>query len=143
MTIMTNSPSVYIAIALRTRSHYDNIIRVICAVVEKAGMNPIVFVDQFDYAPQEARAMMQMAFQTLENADLLIVEGSEKAIGVGVEVGYAAGKNKPIIYLRHENAEYSTTVGGTATYALVYQDAEDLHQQLIRTLRELGYQSGA
>lgn len=74
--------------------------------------------------------MMTLACSLIRSADVLIAEVSQKAIGVGIEVGYAAAVGLPIIYLRQTNAEPSTTVGGIATYSVVYQTTEDLADQL-------------
>lgn len=62
----------------------------------------------------------------IDACDLFIAEVSEKAIGVGVETGYAKGKRKTIIYLRRADAEHSTTGSGVSDYQLIYADAGDL-----------------
>ena len=66
----------------------------------------------------------------IDRCDLLIAETSEKGIGIGIEVGYARAKGKPVIYCRHQEAEHSTTVSGMSDFQLVYQDTEDLKTKL-------------
>ena len=43
----------------------------------------------------------------IDNSDILIAEVSEKAIGVGIEVGYAKAKGKPIIYIKNQSVCFS------------------------------------
>jgi nucleoside 2-deoxyribosyltransferase len=78
--------------------------------------------------------MMQLALSEIAKSDLLIAEVSEKAIGVGIEVGFAAALGKPVIYLRKTDVEYSTTVGGLATETVVYDNLQDLDQKLAQAL---------
>ena len=74
--------------------------------------------------------MMQTAFAEIDKCEILIAEVSDKAIGIGIEVGYAKAKNKPVIYLRHATAEHSTTVSGASDYTVIYADDTDLKKQL-------------
>lgn len=81
--------------------------------------------------------MMQQAMASIDDCDLLIAETSEKAIGIGIEVGYAIAKGKQVIYIRNKNAEHSTTVSGTSDFQIVYDDANDLEQQLNSVLNKI------
>ena len=74
--------------------------------------------------------MMDAAFQEINRSDILIAELSKKAIGVGVEVGYACARGIPIIYLRNEKSEHSTTVSGSSNEHIIYKNPADLRQQL-------------
>lgn len=81
--------------------------------------------------------MMQQAFRDIEQSDLLIAEVSKKAIGVGVEVGYAAAIGKPIVYLKRTAAPYSTTVGGSADYFAEYAELNELEEKLDEILKHI------
>lgn len=63
------------------------------------GINPFVFMDQYTFKAGEEALMMQQAMEEIDQSDLLIAAASEKAIGFGA--GYAKGKGKPVIYIRH------------------------------------------
>ncbi|MDQ7033270.1 MAG: hypothetical protein Q9P01_00080 [Anaerolineae bacterium] len=67
----------------------------------------------------------------------MIAEVSEQAIGVGIEIGYAAAKNKPIVYVRRADAPFSTTVGGIASHSVVYATETELHTKLSHTIEQL------
>ena len=101
-----------------------------------------VHIEVYDFVTRNTfegdyKAMMQKSFAELRASDFVIAEVSHKAIGVGIEIGYAVAINKPILYLRRESAEYSTTVGGVATHALVYADAENLALTLPTVMQKM------
>jgi len=120
----------YIAIAFSQYRTMQAELEAIRAVLEAVQIEPFVFVEHYHFALDEASEMMQTAKKHLDESDILIAELSHKAIGVGVEVGYMAAQGKPIVYLRRTGSDYSSTVGGLATYEIVYRDIEDLKGQL-------------
>jgi 2'-deoxynucleoside 5'-phosphate N-hydrolase len=85
-----------------------------------------VFVEKYNFDKTQEKQMMQQARHDIDKSSLLIAEVSEKAIGVGIEIGYAIALNKPVIYLRNSQSEYSTTVGGIVDHHIVYSSLEDL-----------------
>ena len=87
-----------------------------------------VFVDEFIINSAQEKEMMQQAMRSIDESDLLIAEVSDKAIGVGIEVGYAKAKGKTVIYIRNENAEHSTTVSGISDFHIVYKDVTGLKE---------------
>lgn len=104
------------------------------AALAAVGIRAHVFVDAYTFTPDQQREMMAATAADLRAADLLIAEVTHKAIGVGIEVGYAAALGKPVIYLRRAESEPSTTVGGLAACALVYRSPDDLREQLAAAL---------
>lgn len=125
----------YIAIALRSRQIMQAEIEAICTALKSLQITPFIFVDSYHFAPEDASEMMRIAKKHMDESDLLIAEVTQKAIGVGIEVGYMTARNKTVIYLRRSGADYSTTVGGIADYEIVYQDTADLQAQLTSLIR--------
>lgn len=120
----------YIAVSYSHRQKLEDSITAIANTLVQQHITPFVFVDAFSFEVTAEKLMMQQAITAIDNCGLFIAEASYKAIGIGVEAGYAKAKGKPIIYLRHANAAHSTTVGGISDYAIIYTDAADLAQQL-------------
>lgn len=100
-------------------------------------INPFVFVDNFSFTNDQEKEMMKETRESIDDCDLLIAEVSDKAIGVGVEVGYAKAKGKPVIYLRNKNAEHSTTVSGISDFIILYEDIFDMERKLQDALTRL------
>ena len=120
----------YLSISYQNRKNLGAEIEAMRAVLVTNQMELFVFVDNYHFAPTKEKQMMHQAFTDIASADLLIAEVSEKAIGVGIEIGYAAALRKPIIYLRNNQSEHSTTASGSAGYSIIYQNAEDLAQKM-------------
>ncbi len=119
------------------RDLYDATIAQVVACLQRMGIEGVDFVNRCSFGPGQWHEMMTTTLQAIQQADLLIAEVSEKAIGVGIEIGYAAALGKPIIYLRKSDAPFSTTVGGLATIAIVYDQAQEVQDKLIEALHSL------
>lgn len=127
----------YISISYSKRKSLQKKLDAIIDALKFFSIKPFVFVDNFTFSPLQEREMMQQAFEEIDKCDLLIAETSDKAIGIGIEVGYAKAKNKPVIYLRNKNAEHSTTVAGTSDHKIIYGNADDLRIQLSEALEKM------
>ena len=127
----------YLAIGIQSRNQRNTEIDTLRTVLTNAGYTLFIFVDVYHFSPEQEKEMMQTAFGEIRNADLLIAEVSEKAIGVGIEIGYAAALAKPVLYLRHEATAHSTTASGAADAAILYRNTKELGWQLSRWLEDL------
>ncbi len=120
---------VYIGVGFKERKALNNEISVIKEVLISNGYTPVVFVDDFSFEPSDEREMMRVACQEISDSEMLVAELSSKAIGVGIEVGYAKALGKRIVYLRRKDAEYSKTIGGLADESIEYDNVDDLKEK--------------
>jgi nucleoside 2-deoxyribosyltransferase len=127
----------YISIGYQQQSKKREEVEAIKAVLKDFAIEPTVFVDDYTFESSQQNEMMAAALAAIYRCDLLIADGSEKAIGIGIEAGYAKAAAIPVIYLRQAAAEASTTLGGIADYTLVYADPSDLKRQLYDLLRQV------
>lgn len=127
----------YLSIGYQNKQHLRSEIEIIQQTLSGIHIQLFIFVDAYQFSPQEEKQMMQNAFSEIDSSDLVIAEVSEKAIGVGIEIGYAIAKNKPVIYLRNETAEHSTTAAGSAQHMIVYKDPVQLAEKLAVILSSL------
>lgn len=127
----------YISISYSKRLVFEAEVNTIRKVLETHRVESFIFVDYFKFVNGQERQMMKEALKRLDECDLLIAETSDKAIGIGVEAGYAKAKGIPVIYLRREDAEHSTTVAGISDVQIIYHDINDLSDQLHRTIRTI------
>jgi nucleoside 2-deoxyribosyltransferase len=116
----------YVSVARFSRASLGHYIHTITSVLETFKIESLVFVEQYNFDANEEKEMMQQAMADIDACDLFIAEVSEKAIGVGLEAGYAKAKGKAIVYLRQADAEHSTTVSGISDYQLIYSNPGDL-----------------
>ena len=122
----------YIAIPYQRRNEIREELDTITSILNQCGVSPLIFADQNSFKAEEEQQMMQQAMEDINESDWLIALASEKAIGIGIEAGFAKGKGKPVIYIRHMEAEHSTTLSGISDYQIIYVDLQDLGQKLTR-----------
>lgn len=123
----------YLAISYSNRKLFDKEIKSLIELCKANEIALLSFVDTYNFKADEEKEMMKTAFLEIDKSDFLIAELTTKSIGVGIEIGYACAKGKPIIYLRKKDSEYSTTASGSATYNLEYENEKDL-TELIKPL---------
>ena len=127
----------YISISYNKRQELNDELQSIIKTLREFHIKPFVFVDNFKFSSEQEKEMMQQAILSIDDCDLLIAETSDKGIGIGVEVGYAKAKGKPVIYMRNKNADHSTTVSGLSDSQIIYDDVKDLKEQLAIVLSEI------
>ncbi|MEK6960782.1 MAG: nucleoside 2-deoxyribosyltransferase [Nanoarchaeota archaeon] len=74
--------------------------------------------------------LMETAFRDIAESDTLIVEFSEKGVGLGIEIGYAYAKGIPIIVIAKRGSEISSTLQGIARETFFYDRPEELTEKL-------------
>jgi 2'-deoxynucleoside 5'-phosphate N-hydrolase len=127
----------YIAASYSNRKTLNEVLQAIKATLEALQIEPVVFVDQYSFTATQEKEMMQEAAAAIDDCDMLIAETSYKEIGIGIEVGYAKAKHKPVIYLRHTGAAHSTTVSGISDFSILYTNSNDIKQQLYIILNSI------
>ena len=120
----------YLAISYSNRKYFDKEIESLKQLFERNNIELFVFVDHYNFKPNQEKEMMKTAFMEVDNSDILVAELSTKSIGVGIEIGYALAKKKTIIYLRKKDSEHSTTAAGSSDYQIIYEDIFELESQL-------------
>ena len=127
----------YLAISYSNRKLFDKEVEGLKKTCKENNIELLVFVDNYNFAANQEKEMMETAFNEIDNTDVLIAELTTKSIGVGIEIGYAYAKKIPVIYIRKKNAEYSTTASGSSTYVVEYENEFDLAesmQELLKTM---------
>jgi nucleoside 2-deoxyribosyltransferase len=120
----------YFGISKSNRPLFDKEILLLKKCLSKYLIDLLVFVDKYDFKLDQEKEMMTIAFKEIDNSSFLIVELTKKAIGVGVEVGYAFAKQKPIIYIKRKNAAHSTTVSGCSDFTIEYENEFHLSEEI-------------
>ena len=127
----------YLAISYANRNLFNKEVEVLSSLLKKNNYETQVFVDNYNFKPDEENKMMKTAFKEIDSSDILIAELTTKSIGVGIEIGYAYAKEKPILYLRKKGAEYSTTAAGSSGFIIEYENENDLSRSFQKVLQEL------
>jgi nucleoside 2-deoxyribosyltransferase len=75
---------------------------------------------------------MDVSFREIDRSDLVVLEMSEKGVGLGIEAGYAHARDIPIIVLIKAGREVSTTLAGIAAHIIAYEAYEDIRIPALR-----------
>lgn len=127
----------YIAVSYQHRHDLENVLDTISKCIQEYAYQPIIFLRDYQFEISDNRLMMQKALDQIKQCDLFIAEVTHKAIGIGIEAGYAHANQIPIVYLRAKQAKLSTTLAGISEYDIVYDDGENLRHQLERYFRHV------
>lgn len=131
----------YLAIKFYEDCRNRELIEQISDSLHKAGIESKVMARDYEkwgevrYAPTE---LMELTFKLIDEADLLVVEFSEKGVGLGIEAGYAHAKNKPIVVVAKIDSDISTTLQGVAKEVLLYDKPEELTEKFKNIYLKLG-----
>jgi nucleoside 2-deoxyribosyltransferase len=88
----------------------------------------------------DAKELMERTFEMIDASDLVVVDLTEKGVGVGIEAGYAHAKRIPIITIARRGADISTTVQGISRDVIFYDEPGDLTQLFPEMKGELNEQ---
>lgn len=127
-------------LAIKFKEDYSNrpLIEDICRALEKARISMTVMVRDFEkwgenhFAPSE---MMRKAFDATEKSDALIIELTEKGVGLGIEAGYASAKRIPIYVIAKTGSDISDTLRGLAREVVFYDAPAELTEKFRSLLK--------
>ncbi len=82
-----------------------------------------------------ASELMHKTFEIIESCHLVMIDLTEKGVGVGIEAGYAYAKRVPILTIAQEGADISATLQGISQAIVRYQNCETLQDAIMPILR--------
>lgn len=119
---------VYLGIKYHSDHSNKGKIELVSSIVEKCGYSTFCITrdiekwGQIKFSPTE---LMHETFKIIESSDIVIIDLSEKGVGLGIEAGYAYSKQIPIITIA-EKQQISTTLLGISRKHFVYDGESDL-----------------
>jgi 2'-deoxynucleoside 5'-phosphate N-hydrolase len=108
-----------------------NLMKEIALVAKKVNVElKTIFVDYEKEGENKfsLNELMLMTFEAIKNNDCLIVELSEKGVGLGIEAGYAFSKNKPVYVIAKKGSDISDTLSGISKEIFFYETVVDLEE---------------
>ncbi len=83
------------------------------------------------FSPEE---LMRLTFKEIDDSQAVVIEFSEKGVGLGIEAGYAFAKNIPIIVVAPIDADISGTLRGIAKAVISYSSPYEIGPIVKQTL---------
>jgi 2'-deoxynucleoside 5'-phosphate N-hydrolase len=101
----------------------------ISQALENCGVETFCFVRDFEKYGNVALSpedLMKKAFEYIKTSDILIVELSKKAVGIGIEAGYAYALGIPILTIAKKGSDISSTLEGISNSCFLYDNLDEL-----------------
>ncbi|MCC5910107.1 MAG: nucleoside 2-deoxyribosyltransferase [Clostridiaceae bacterium] len=122
-------------IGIKYYEDYSNkmVVDKITSVLEKKGYETICVVgdikreEQTKYSPY---TLMKLTFEKIDICDLVVIDLTEKGVGLGIEAGYAYAKGIPIITMAKKDSDISETLEGISEKIFFYDDIENIEISL-------------
>lgn len=119
-------------LAVKFHADHQNklLIEAISDLLQDTGWHTTIIVRDFEdwgaiqFTPHE---LMQHSFKSIQQSDVVIIEASEKGVGVGVEAGYAHAYHIPLIVIAQTGTQISTSLLGIADSVHFYDQVQDLY----------------
>lgn len=121
----------YLAIKFHEDYSDKKFIEDISQALKKADVETVVMVRDFEkwgetrFSPQD---LMKRSFEEIGKSDLVIVEYSEKGVGLGIEAGYAYAKGIPVFVIAKTGSEISETIKGIAKSIFFYETISEIEK---------------
>ncbi len=118
----------YVAIKYKSEENAE-LIDTITSALKKRGIEPFCFVRDFQFSNKEtfsAEELMKKAFEYIKACDVVIVDITEIAVGVGIEAGYAYSLGIPILTISQKGSETFNTLKGISKDYLLYESLDEL-----------------
>ena len=83
-------------------------------------------VEKWGDVTLSSQELMQITFEKIDKSDFVILEMSEKGVGLGIEAGYAFAREKPLIVLIKQGLELNSTMQGIADVIIPYSQPAEI-----------------
>lgn len=122
---------VFLAIKYYADHHNRTHIEQISSALERDGLETICIARNTELWGQvkfSAEELMERSFAEIDSSGGVVVDLTEKGVGLGIEAGYAYAKGIPIVIIARNGADISTTLQGIARKLVLYDTVDDLER---------------
>ena len=121
----------YISVKYRADNSNKDCIENISTALERNGFGTVCIardIEKWGQVQLSPHDLMQRAFAEIDSSNLLVVELTEKGVGLGIEAGYAYAKQIPIVVIARKGSDISATLRGIAQKLFLYNEFGELNQ---------------
>lgn len=121
----------YLAIKYHADHHNRTAIEAITAVLAAQGHTVFCVardLEQWGAVSFTPAELMQLSFQAIDVADAVLIDLTEKGVGLGIEAGYAYANGIPVVTMASVGADISATLQGITAHLFFYTVYADLAQ---------------
>ena len=118
---------------LAIKYHADNAnrprIEGIAAALETCGFETVCIardVERWGQVQLDPAELMARSLAEIDGCDVVVVDVSEKGVGVGIEAGYAYARRVPILTIAAQGADVPATLQGISREVFQYRQLGEL-----------------
>ena len=119
----------YISIKYRADNSNKDCIDNISSALERNGFETVCIardIEKWGEIQLGPHELMQRTFVEIDSSHLVVIDLTEKGVGLGIEAGYAYAKHIPIVVIARKGSDISTTLRGIAGKQFLYDEFEEL-----------------
>lgn len=119
----------FISIKYREDNSNKDRIEKISSALERNGFETVCIardIEKWGQVKLSSVELMKRTFTEIDSSRLIVVDLTEKGVGLGIEAGYAHAKEIPIVVIARKGSDISTTLQGIARKLFWYDEFEDL-----------------
>ena len=120
----------YISVKYRADNSNKDCIEHISSALERNGFETVCIardIEKWGQVQSSPRKLMQRAFTEIDSSNLLVVDLTEKGVGLGIEADYAHAKQIPIVVIAKKGSDISATLQGISQRLVLYDEFEDFN----------------
>ena len=128
---------VYLAIKFHEDCRNRERIAALSSVLARAGCETFCVVrdlERWGEVRFSPHVLMQKSFAAIDASDVLLVELTEKGVGLGIEAGYAFARGIPVVTIAEAGADISETLRGISQTTFSYTTHDELAKFLKQTV---------
>ncbi len=121
----------YIAIKYHADNKNKTSIEKISSALERSGLETFCLVrdvEKWGNVTLTPAELMRRTFAEIEASDLIVIDLTEKGVGLGIEAGYAYARHIPIVTIAQKGSDISTTLQGISQTIHWYDEYDELIQ---------------
>lgn len=115
---------IYLGIKFHADNSNRGVIEEICTHLNELGHEVSCITKDLEkwgettFSPRE---LMEKTFEIIDHCDIVLIEFSEKGVGLGIEAGYAFSKGIPVHIVAKNGSDISNTISGIAAKINFYE----------------------
>lgn len=125
MTTMT----AYIGIKFHPDNRHRATIELVSRLLASCGFETVCIqrdIEQWGAVQFSPAALMHKTCAVIASSHLVVIELTEKGVGLGIEAGYAYAQGIPVVTIARIGADVSTTLRGISSAVCLYESPENL-----------------
>lgn len=120
---------IYLAIKFHSDNRNRPLIEALVSRLVEQGHSVVCAVRDFENWGEmtfDPRELLMKSFAAIESCDLVLIEATEKGMGIGIEAGFAFARQKPVITIAPPDVDLSINLRSLSSNVVWYKDVSEV-----------------